>query len=628
LDAFPNLTIDDMGVNIGPNPNAPQYTIQNMYQGSDNLTWIKGAHTLTFGADVRKYITPQTFTQRARGDYEWDTMENYLLDKTPYFAERTNGNLVYYGDQTLLGTYANDSWKVRPNLTVNLGVRYERATIPYSERLQTVNAISNVPGLITFGEPKAQNLNFEPRIGIAYSPGKDAKTSIRAGFGINYDRLFDNLGILSAAPQFQQTIDVGGNPGGNFLAKGGILNTASAGTLSQAQARALTGGYIPDQKLPKSIQWNIGIQRVFHEDYTLEVRYLGTRGLDLPIQDRLNVGDVVNTSNALPTYLTAPSQATLNSLTSSLTSLNTIANSPGTGLGKFLPQYLNAGFKTAIVGFMPMGASTYHGLATQLTRRFHNGLQFTGSYTFSHNIDNSTAEVFSTYTSPRRVQDFQNLDAERSSSALDHRNRFTMTTVYDAPFFKQSTNWFVKNLAGNWEIAPIYTYETGTLVTPQSSIDSNMNGDSAGDRTMLNPAGTVNVGSGVTPLKNSSGAIVAYLANNPNARYITAASGTLPSAGRQTEHLMPIDNIDLSLVKRFNVFKERYKLEFAGRFSNLLNHAQYTGGYINDVQPASTNVMSTNVHNFLNPSMTSFYRPDMVFSSNPRTIQVSAKFIF
>jgi hypothetical protein len=275
-----------------------------------------------------------------------------------------------------------------------------------------------------------------------------------------------------------------------------------------------------------------------------------------------------------------------------------------------------------------MGASTYHGLATQLTRRFHNGLQFTGSYTFSHNIDNSTAEVFSTYTSPRRVQDFQNLDAERSSSALDHRNRFTMTTVYDAPFFKQSSNWSMKNLAGNWEIAPVYTYETGTLVTPQSSIDSNMNGDSAGDRTMLNPAGTVNVGSGVTPLKNSNGAIVAYLANNPNARYITAASGTLPSAGRQTEHLMPIDNIDLSLVKRFNVFKERYKLEFAGRFSNLLNHAQYTGGYINDVQPASTNVMSTNVHNFLNPSMTSFYRPDMVFSSNPRTIQVSAKFIF
>ena len=628
LDAFPNLTIDDLGVNIGPNPNAPQYTIQNMYQGTDNLTWMKGAHTLSFGGDVRKYITPQTFTQRVRGDYEWDTMENYLLDKTPYFAERTNGNLVYYGDQTLLGAYANDSWKLRPNLTVNLGVRYERATIPYSERLQTVNAISNVPGLITFGEPKAQNLNFEPRVGIAYSPGKDAKTSIRAGFGINYDRLFDNLGILSAPPQYQQTVDVGGDAGGNFLAKGGILSTASAGTLTQAQARALTGGYIPDQKLPKSIQWNIGIQRVIHEDYTVEVRYLGTRGLDLPIQDRLSVGDVVTSSNALPTFLTAPSQATLNGLTSSLTTLNASANTPGPGLGKFLPQYLQAGFKSNIVGFMPMGASTYHGLATQLTRRFHNGLQFTGSYTFSHNIDNSTAEVFSTYTSPRRVQDFQNLDAERSSSALDHRNRFTMTTVYDAPFFKQSSNWFMKNLAGNWEIAPVYTYQTGTLVTPQSSIDSNMNGDSAGDRTMLNPAGTVNVGSGVTPLKNSNGAIVAYLANNPNARYITAASGTLPSAGRQTEHLMPIDNIDLSLVKRFNVFKEGYKLEFAGRFSNLLNHAQYTGGYINDVQPASTNVMSTNVHNFLNPSMTSFYRPDMVFSSNPRTIQVSAKFIF
>jgi outer membrane receptor protein involved in Fe transport len=625
LDAFPNLTVDELGVNIGPDPNAPQETIQNLYQLTDNVSWLKGAHTLSFGGDFRKYISPQSFTQRGRGDYEWDTMENYLLDNIPYFAERTTGNFIYYGDQILFGAYVNDSWKVKPNLTLNLGVRYERTTIPYGERLQTVNSISNVPGLITFGEPKPQNLNFEPRIGVAYSPGKTGNTSVRAGFGINYDKLFDNLGILSAAPQFQQTVDVGGNPGGGFLAGGGIPNNASAGGLDQATARALTGGYIPDQKLPKSIQWNLGIQHVWHEDYTLELRYLGTRGLNLPIQDRINVGSVVNPSNALPVYLQAPSQATLDGLTNTLQALNAAYNTPAAGQGRFLPQYLNAGFQTNIVGFMPMGASTYHGLAAQVNRRFHNGLQFIGSYTFSHNIDNSTAEVFSTYTNPRRVQDFQNLNAERASSALDHRNRFTIAGVYDLPFFKKG-NWFVKNLMGNWEAAPIYTYETGTLVTPQSSIDANLNGDSAGDRSVLNPAGTVNVGSGVTALKNSAGQTVAYLANNANARYITAAKGTIATAGRQTEHLMPIQNIDFSLLKRFNVFKEGYKLEFGARFSNLLNHPQYTGSRINDV--ASVGYTGANVHNFLNPADTTFYHPDYVFSSNPRSIQISAKFIF
>ena len=626
LDAFPNLSIDELGINIGPDPNAPQKTIQNLYQVTDNVSWLKGSHTLTFGGDFRKYISPQSFTQRARGDYYWDTMENYLLDNVPYFAERTTGNFIYYGDQILFGTYINDSWKVRPNWTLNLGVRYERTTLPYGERLQTANSISNVPGLITFGEPQPQNLNFEPRVGIAWSPGRSGNTSVRAGFGMNYDKLFDNLGILSMPPQFQQTVDVGGNPGSNFLKNGGIPNNASSGPLSQADARALTGGYIPDQRLPKSIQWNIGVQHVFRENYTVELRYLGTRGLQLPIQERINVGSVVNPGNALPVYLSAPSQATLDGLKSNLTALNNAYNTPGAGLGRFLPQYLNAGFQTNIVGFMPMGASTYHGLAAQVNRRFSKGLQFVGSYTFSHNIDNSTAEVFSTVTSPRRVQDFQNLNAERSSSALDHRNRFTMAIVYDLPYFKDHGNWFMKNIVGNWELAPIFTYETGTLATVLSVVDANLNGDSAGDRAVINPAGTVNVGSGVTALKNSAGQTVAYLANNPNARYIQAQKGVLSTGGRNTEHLMPINNVDFSLLKRFNVFKENYKLELGARFYNFLNHPQYTGSRINDV--ASVGYTSTSVTNFLNPSQTSFYHPDYVFSSNPRNIQVSAKFTF
>ena len=467
------------------------------------------------------------------------------------------------------------------------------------------------------------NTGFEPRVGFAWSPGKNGDTSIRAGFGINYDQLFDNLGILSAAPQFQQTVDVGGNEGSGFLAGGGIKPNASAGALDQATARALTGGFIPDQKLPKSIQWNIGIQRVFHQDYTVEVRYLGTRGLQLPVQDRINVQDVVTPQNSLPLYLAAPSQATLDGLTNTLNALNAAYKADGSG--RFLPQYLNAGFQTNIVGFMPMGASTYHGLAAQVNRRFSNGLQFVGAYTWSHNIDNSTAEVFSTYTTPRRGQDFQNLNADRASSALDHRQRFTMASVYEMPFFKTNSNWFMKNIVGNWELAPIYTYETGTLVTVQSSIDSNLNGDSAGDRAYVNPAGTVNVGSGTTALKNSKGQTVAYLAKNPNARYIQAPKGLLPTGGRNTEHLNPIDNVDFSLLKRVTV-KEHYTMELGGRFYNFLNHPQYTGSRINDV--LSIGYTGTSVHNFLNPSDTTFYHPDMVFSSNPRSIQVTARFTF
>ena len=124
----------------------------------------------------------------------------------------------------------------------------------------------------------------------------------------------------------------------------------------------------------------------------------------------------------------------------------------------------------------------------QLNRRFSNGLQFQGAYTWSHLIDNSTADFNTTALTPRRAQDFQNLSAEKASSALDRRQRFTIAAYYEAPWFKQS-NWLMRNVVGNWTVAPIYTYETPELVTVQSGLDSNFNGDSASDRMIINPAG-------------------------------------------------------------------------------------------------------------------------------------------
>src|SRR5262249_50097419 len=107
----------------------------------------------------------------------------------------------------------------------------------------------------------------------------------------------------------------------------------------------------------------------------------------------------------------------------------------------FVPFFAAAGFdQTPIVAFLSNGNSTYHGFSTQLNRRFSNGLQATGSYTWSHLIDDTTAEVFSTVLSPRRVQDFRNLRAERASSALDHRQRFVFSTIYDLPFFNKGSN--------------------------------------------------------------------------------------------------------------------------------------------------------------------------------------------
>ena len=639
LDAFPNIDIFELGgVNntFGPDPNAPQSAVQNLYQLTDNITWTKGRHTIKFGFDGWRNISPQTFIQRARGDYEWTYLSDYLFDYTPdYLAERTVGGSKYYGNRSFLGFFANDTFKLRPNFTLNIGLRYEYQTVPLSESLQTANAVSNVPGLITFGAPQPQANAVMPRIGIAYSPGSSGKTSIRAGFGLFYDVLYDNQGVLTLPPQSTVTIDEGGLNGTNFLAGGGIPPNANGGTLTADEARAETGGYIPNQIRPETASWSIGIQHVFHGDYTFESRYVGTHSVHLSVQDRLDEQSVVNSSNALPVYITAPSQATLNGLTNALVNANTGSGCASPAVvnclsdifnngGYFSPAFLNAGFQSFITAYMPWGNSIYHGWANTLQRRFSNGLQFNAAYTWSHAIDDSTADVFSTYLTPRRPEDPRNLALDRSSSALDHRQRFTFQTIYDMPFFKHGS-WFMRNLVGNWELAPVYTYQSGTLIDVQSGIDSNLNGDSAGDRAIINPNGTANVGSGTAPLFNSAGDIVAYQVKSPNARYIATPEGALPNGGRNTAHLNPIDDVDMTIAKSFDV-TEGKKLQFSARFFNIFNHPQYVGGNVSDVAPFPQT--SSLVHSFLEPTSGIFLQPSQAFSSNPRNIQLALKFIF
>jgi Carboxypeptidase regulatory-like domain len=627
LDVFPNITLNELNVNVGPDPNGPQGGIQNIYELTDNVSYTKGRHSFKFGFDGQDSISPQVFTQRSRGDYEWNYLSDYLFDYYPdYLAQRSIGGKTYYGNNYLFGFYANDTWKIRPNLTINLGLRYEYQTVPLGEREQSLNAAASVPGLINFTAPQPQGNAFMPRIGVAYSPGTSGKTSVRAGFGINYDIIRDNLGLNTAVPQFSSVVDVtgavssSGVPLQGFLANGGISPSSIPANPTPAQLRAETGGYLPNAERPKSFQWNAGVQHVFKENYTLDVRYVGTRGLHLTVQDQLNRQPVVNASDALPVYYTAPSQTTLNSLTNTLANLNTIY---GNG-GYLVPAYANAGFTGILTSYQPWGDSTYHGLSTSVTRRFNNGLQFIGAYTWSHAIDDSTADVFSTYTTPRRPQDARNIAADKASSALDHRQRLTFESIYDLPFFKKS-NWVMKNLVGNWEIAPIYTYQTGTLVTVQSGLDSNLNGDTAGDRTIVNPLGNPTIGSGTTALQNSAGQTVAYLVNNTAAGYIVAPKGTLANGGRNTEHFNPIDDIDLSFAKRINI-TEKYNLQFSMRASNIFNHPQYTGGNLNDIAPVGQT--GAGVHNALIPTSSLFGQYTQVLSSNPRFLQLALKFIF
>src|SRR5438132_4218205 len=209
LDRFPNITAESaLGLNIGPAPNAPQSTVQNTYQFVQNFSSILGKHNFKFGFDGRDSISPQHFIQRERGDYLYVNLQSFLHDVVPEnLAERNFGTTQYYGNQWATYLYGQDDWHVTPRLTLNLGLRWERTTVPATMQLQTLNAISSVPGVINFKEPGVSNKNFAPRLGVAYSPGNKGTTSIRAGIGMAYDVIFDNVGSTAYPPQLSATVD-------------------------------------------------------------------------------------------------------------------------------------------------------------------------------------------------------------------------------------------------------------------------------------------------------------------------------------------------------------------------------------------------------------------------------------
>jgi hypothetical protein len=624
LDQFPNLVFVNLNLQVGPNPNYPQSTTNNVYSGTENLTWVRGSHTFKFGTEFRDYISPQFFTQRSRGDYEYADVSLFLQDITPDFlAQRNIGGRTYYGNQLATYSYAQDSWRIRKNLTLNLGVRYEFTTIPEGEQAQVLNQAASVPGLLSFQKPGVDPFGIAPRVGFAYSPGKGGRTVVRGGFGLAYDVLFDNIGVLSVPPQFSNTVDLthaNSTPG--FLAQGGISPSFGLAGSSPAQLRAATSAYIPNQTLPYSINYNLTAEHVFRNDYTLQVGYVGTKGVHLITQEQLNRQSPITATQSLPTFLSAPSAATLAALPLTLGQLRSA--------GDEVPAFAASGFTAPITSFTPQGYSAYNGLTVNLRKRLTQGLQYQVAYTWSHLIDNSTAEVASTFLTPRRSQDFFNLGAEKASSALDRRQRLTLSLLYDAPWFKGSRNWLLKNLAGNWEFAPIYTYEAPELFTPQSGVDSNLNGDSASDRTIINPTGLTGTAStvyglsstGVT-LPNGDPNIVAYVARNPNARYVQAGLGAYANAGRNTEASRPIDYIDFSVIKHFTA-RERFKIDLAGQAFNLFNHPQFLpGGSINNANTA--NNFLGNVQAYVTISNPLFNNPTSTFSSNPRILQITAK---
>ncbi len=630
LSVFPNIDVDPLQLQIGPGQSEPSGSVQNVLEFQDSMTKVWGRNTFKFGYNFADIIMTSYFIQRVTGEYEYSTLEQYLYDLTPdVLGERSAGPSSYPVGFLEHAAFFNDDFKVKSNLTLNLGVRYEYVTMPVASRAQVYSSPANVPGGITFGQPSFSPNDWSPKLGFAYSPGNSASWVIRGGFSRSFDLTYANLTSNAAPPYYQTTQDVDLSASApNFLKNGGLTGGAPGLPTDALDARAIISSYTFGGKRPYALTYTLGVQRQFKNNYTFEARYIGTKGVHLWNQTRLNRDALVSPTNYLPTFFTMPSSFA--GLTKTLGNVESVIVPGGTAADPS-NSLAALGFANNIVGYAPQAYSEYNGLALQLTKRYSKGFTYIAAYTWSHMMDDATATNFSTYLSPRRAQDFQDLSAEWATSALDHRQRFTFSPIYDwKPF--QGGNWLMKNIVGNWNISGTYTYQSPELATVQSGIDSNLNGDSAGDRTIINATGGASLSTAVTPYNAAGQAVsmgdpttVAYVANSPGARYVQAGLGALANAGRNTFPLKPTDNIDMSLVKRFN-FTERVRFEIGAQFFNVFNHAQYTGGYLSDVAPSGTN--QTVSRSDLTAGSPVFGRFDEFYSSNSRFGQLSAKITF
>jgi hypothetical protein len=266
---------------------------------------------------------------------------------------------------------------------------------------------------------------------------------------------------------------------------------------TKAGAQALTSSYIDDTVMPKILTWSLGVQREVHRNSTIEVRYLGTRGLELPVQYRRNFisyFDFYGNAAALPMYLSRSSiPATWNASTPTDTQYYNWEFGLNSDPRAQPNQYAQYGFGGIVTSDPPKGSSIYHAGSVNFTHRAGRGLSFNTNYTWSHTISNSDNEFHTSALNPRRAQDTNLINQDRGNSDLDVRHKFALSLTYELPKTSAS-NRFTKALLNGYSLGSSVLAQSGQPVTLQTGfVDSNGNLDTAGDRATLNPSGSRNV---------------------------------------------------------------------------------------------------------------------------------------
>ena len=508
----------DLMLTFGTQNNLPQSRKVDVYQWQDTLSATRGNHALKLGADIRhqkvdnfflpnflgryqfRGSTPTSTTQSAnsglipaanlfffgtagtdRNGRRATAVENLLLGR-PRQITFASGNPRILTTQNDYFFFIQDDWRVRPNLTLNLGLRYELSTTPFNPIIDAVNAREANSSTAIFDTafplssrtasklPIDKN-NFGPRVGFAWSPEFKAlgsrfsggRTVIRGGIGIAYDPSYFNivLNTVTAAP-FAAAGILTQTPGGT----GSVLFPFLPTTVAQLDGTPGTNGgdprlfnqtrVSPDFHSPYTISWNFGLQTEVWKNTVIEARYVGSRIIG-QFQTVTGNPDVQFLNQAaqclgLPagTFSGGAVVGSPAANAAAACGLSGFDNRPGTnGNGRLDPNF-------GAVRVRTNGATaTYHGLQMRFDTRLSNSLVINANYTFSRTIDNAS-EIFSTGGGGQGVADpqmfFNSTSGERGLSAFDQKHSFSTNFIYDLPWNKGQKG-AVGKLLGGYEIS-------------------------------------------------------------------------------------------------------------------------------------------------------------------------------
>jgi outer membrane receptor protein involved in Fe transport len=533
-------------------------------------TWIHGAHTVQFGIDFTREgkselanpsnnNTNGTFS--FTGQYTGNALADFLTGRAYRYTETALDPFLNYRWYNL-EPFVEDQIKLRPNLTLTAGLRYEyfqpeyeknnifgsfdptlfspaQAPVVNADGTLVANTGTALNGIIVAGKnsPYGRSLipsranNLAPRIGLVWSPGNDNKTALRAGYGIFYDRWGSYSQFGAFNPPFNSSVN--------------IINTSLsnpvgvAGTLYPPGLNAVLAPW----KYPQVQKWSASIQRDIGFQTSLSVAYVGTKGTHLLGNDNLN-----------QPY---PNIAVANGLISP----------------DAVRPYL--GFST-ITAYETRFNSSYNALQISAIHRLQGGLTFQASYTYSKTIADSNGGFGSL------PEDTRNLSLEKSLASFDVPNVLTFNYAWDLPIFRQSSGWKKAALAG-WQVSGITDIQSGFPLTV--TLPSDNEGIGAGQLERPNLVASTGGPKTVQQWFNTAAFVLP-----PIGTFGNAPNGAVRGPG--------IVNWDFALSKQFPI-REALNLRFRAQFFNIFNHSSF-----NQVDTGFGDVNFGSVTSALSPRLT------------------------